>query len=204
MGTIINEASVSIDTSESIEKNKKDEEYMNYINNHVKNVQESYLKFFIPLLDIDKTNISTKISDFDLKNAIIEAKSNIETHDASKYSEEEFDGYRAKWYPTTSESNNDELQKIIDEKSEQSWVHHYRNNPHHPEYWNDPLVVTTPDRDMSLSSVIEMISDWLGMSKGNLDNLKKWYEKEGKKDKEKVLTEHTKEIVEEIIYNILY
>ena len=42
------------------------------------------------------------------------------------------------------------------------------------------------------------------MSKCNLDNLKKWYEKESKLDKEKVLTEHTKEIVEDIIYNILY
>ena len=199
MGTIINE-SFSTNSSNSIEKNKKDEEYMSYIIAHVNNVKLAYSNFFVPLLDV--MTLSRKIGDSELKDAILAAKDNIETHDASKYSEEEFDAYRSKWYPTLDETNNDELQKIIDEKSEQAWIHHYRNNPHHPGYWNDPLITDTPTKDIPLTNIIEMICDWIGMSKGNIDNMKNWYETKADKEK-KMFTDNTKELVEEIIYNVL-
>ena len=50
------------------EEKIKNEEYTNYINTHIKNVEIMFNKYFIPLLN--KENISSKIDDKILKETI--------------------------------------------------------------------------------------------------------------------------------------
>lgn len=200
MGKILNESSVEdlITADESLEKNNKQQEYLEYIKNHVNNVKSAYQNYFIPLLDYDF--ISDKMSDQEIKDAIRNAATLVEEHDASKYSDEEFDGYREKYYPTAREKADPDFEKLASEKAERAWVSHYSNNPHHPMYWVNKE--TGDKKDMSLEYIIEMLCDWIGMSKGKMEGVWDWYRKKGEKERA-AFTNKTKEIVEEFIFNIL-
>ena len=76
------------------EEKIKNDEYTNYINTHIKNVELMFNKYFIPLLN--KENISSKIDDKILKETISNMKEQIKKHDSSKFSKEEFIFYRKK------------------------------------------------------------------------------------------------------------
>ena len=69
----------------------------------------------------------------------------IELHDISKFSSEEFTQYRTKFFPTT-----EELSYVKD--FDKAWKHHYTNNSHH---WES----ATTEID-----VVHMIIDWTAMS----------------------------------------
>lgn len=126
----------------------RDEEYMEYIEEHVKNVITS----FEMLETMDASDIPW------LEAAIekLHMLDRIEEHDSSKYSDFEFGAYRKKFYPIDEEDKLD-----AEEEFEQAWKHHCKHNPHHWEYWVDqngnPI-------DMDDISIVEMISDWAGMS----------------------------------------
>lgn len=190
MGVIITESVEElISNEESIEKNKKQQEYLEYIKKHVLNVQRAFLNCFVPLLE--KTYISNKISDEELKAAINRAALNIPDHDASKYSDEEFDGYREKYYPTVTELANPEFQSHVYERSERAWESHYKHNWHHPYYWVDEK--TGEPIDMNLEAIIEMICDWISFG----DDTREWYNTKAHNEKA-AMTDKTKEIVEEL------
>lgn len=55
---------------------------------------------------------------------------NVFHHDASKFSVEEFEGYRKFFNPADGESKEDA--KI---EMGKAWLHHMNENKHHPEYW---------------------------------------------------------------------
>lgn len=199
MGIIINESVEDlISQDESLEKNNKQKEYLDYIENHILNVQKAFNIYFIPLLE--KEFISNKLSDEELKAAINKAAVLVLEHDASKYSDDEFDGYREKYYPTAKEKADPEFEKSSEEKAEIAWESHYKHNPHHPKYWvNEDGTI----KDMTLEYIIEMICDWRSFSIKNNDpnEVITWYKE--KADNEKAsMSDRTREIVEELLFNI--
>lgn len=206
MGIILSESASLITSDESLAKNKKEEEYMAYIKEHVDNVVFAFNKYFLSIIKENKELPESNYYTYDdLYNAIEELeKGRIHEHDMSKYSEEEFDAYRAKYYPTEKESNGatNEQKAEIDRKVDIAWIHHYENNPHHPNYWVDKNSDKPKPTDMDLVSILEMICDWEAMSMKFGGNTIDWYT--NKADKEKVaMTDKTKNIVEELL-DIIY
>lgn len=136
------------DTKISLALSQK--QYKEYIDTHIKNVELAFNEYGEKLC---------AIADVD----IFKLKSNVEVHDRSKYSEQEFDGYRQWFYPAEGERKS----KVIFDKA---WLHHLRFNKHHPEYWSyaddNNIVHIDP---MEPLYVVEMLLDWtaMGMSKGN-------------------------------------
>ncbi len=110
----------------------------------------------------------------------------IKEHDASKFSEEEFEPYAKKWH----------LDGIKTPEYEAAWEHHYMNNEHHPEYWDG--------EDMPLIYILEMICDWgsFSLKSGNMKELSEFYYNKAINDPEKNLSDATKEIIEDIISRI--
>lgn len=167
-------------------KLQKDKEYMNYIDNHVKLVQmvvDHMSKNVDFLCNPSKKEEYTK--------AINIVKDRIKLHDDSKYSEEEFEPYRRKFFPTEDERNNEELQQIIEDNFKQATDHHYKCNSHHPEHWMDE---DGSCHDMPLDCILEMIADWNAVSIDKGSNMIDWY-----MTCDKQFSPKTREIVNEII-----
>lgn len=110
----------------------------------------------------------------------------IKEHDASKFSEEEFEPYAKKWH----------LDGIKTPEYEAAWEHHWSNNEHHPEYWDG--------EDMPYIYILEMICDWgsFSLKSGNMKELSDFYYNKAIDDPEKNLSNATKEIIEDIISRI--
>jgi hypothetical protein len=110
----------------------------------------------------------------------------IKAHDESKFSEEEFEPYAKKWH----------LDGIKTPEYEAAWVHHWKNNEHHPEYWLG--------EDMPYIYILEMICDWgsFSIASGNMRELSDFYFNKAKEDPEKMLSDATKEIIEDILSKI--
>lgn len=203
MGIILKEDSIIYnfnDANDAVERCKKEEEYLEYIKEHIKLVKKAFVLYFVPLF-YSSIN-SSLFSDTEFKTAIKELAKIIDTHDASKFGDAEFNGYRAKYYPTRKElDGNDSYKGAVEERYEECWKHHYQTNDHHPKYWVDPE--TNIPRDMSLRAIIEMICDWEAMAlKFNSDTIK-WYENDAD-DEKSAMSTNTKQIVEEILYNIIH
>ena len=149
-----------------IEINKKTDEYLEYINEHRYNVQRAW--------DIIKT-----IDNPYIQNNIDEISENIKNHDASKYSGEEFEWYRKKYYPINDEEANEVMDKIQD-----VFKLHYSRNPHHWEFWlnedgdldNSKHSSDEIDEDIMIA-YIEMLCDWasFGFKKDNPREVRDWY-----------------------------
>lgn len=199
MGYIIKESVISLGYGDPMELNKKQKEYHDYIVEHIGFVKDAYKNYFLPLLD--KENISFLIPDEELKQAIKDIAPDVETHDASKFGDDEFDAYRAKYYQTAEEAKADEYtQRLLSDKAEEAWVHHYTANKHHPNHYVD--INTGEVRDMELKDIIHMLCDWLAMGRKFGNDTRTWYEKDAEKEK-KCMTDRTKELVEEILYNVI-
>ena len=170
---------------------KKEEEYMEYIKDHINNVHKAFeIMYEIKdkFKDIDRYDISDAIES-------IKEKGLIEIHDESKYSDEEFDAYRRHFH-----SIDDKEKEESEEDFKLAWKHHYENNPHHPEYWinKDGEV-----RNMEMIYIVEMACDWIAMgyAKNNSNALK--YLNDNREEKQKVMTENTMSILETIL-NVFY
>ena len=149
-------------------------EYKAYVEEHKKRVQEfaDWLKENLP--DIFE-GIDEELFD-----------EMIRDHDDSKFSDEEFEPYAQKWF------NNGE--ETLEYK--EAWTHHWTHNEHHPEHWLG--------EDMPYIYILEMLCDWgsFSIDKGNLKELSDYYYEEAKDDEEKMLSDATKEIIEEILTKI--
>ncbi len=150
------------------------EENKKYIEEHKERVQQfaDWLKEKVPEL-FDEIDIDV----FD---------DLIKEHDASKFSEEEFEPYAQKWFNNSGETP----------EYEEAWKHHWMNNEHHPEFWLG--------EDMPLIYILEMICDWgsFSIKSGNMKELSDFYYNEAKDDEEKNLSDNTKEIIEDILAQI--
>ena len=189
------------DNNENLERIKKEKEYYNYIVKHIENVKEALNRYFIPLLD--RNNICNTVSDDELFSAIECVSNRVDLHDSSKFLDDEFDSYRAKYYPTANESKGDaEYIALVNDKYQDAWKHHYSNNPHHPEYWIDAK--TNTPRDMSLDAIVEMICDWEACSTMFGTATPEWYKTKAVNDEQKAMTQNTRNIVEDLLFNVLH
>ena len=137
----------------NIEESKK--VYMEYIVKHIGNVQKIWYRFkqtswiTMTLEELDKL-------DYALLDHL------IRVHDQSKFSEEEFEGYRQFFFMADDET------KDID-KFNLAWNHHQKTNPHHWNYW--VLVQTELEAlPMPKEYILEMLCDWSAMSLNKPDD----------------------------------
>lgn len=154
----------------------KEKEYLAYIEEHIANVKLAYTKYAEVLCE--KLNVSPTLL------AI-----NVNAHDQSKYSEEEFEPYRNYFHTCSNEVKDKEA-------FDKAWIHHYRNNPHHPQYWIDE---NGNSRDMEPIYIAEMLLDWEAMSIKFNENTYDYYKKE--RDK-KGFSENTKKNLDIVIPEI--
>ena len=183
MGTIINNFG-EINSNQTPDKEK---EYLAYISQHRNYVIEAaYELFFNNTTDPD-TDLFTMQEYADAK---FKLKDRVPVHDNSKYDNEEFPYYRAKWYPTEEEIANPNPDIL--ENYQEAWKHHYLNNDHHVEYW---FYKNNAPQDMSLDAIMEMICDWEAVSRYNSGSIREWYQNSAVREK-KCMTDNTKKIVE--------
>ncbi len=145
---------------------EKENEYKEYIKNHVLNVQKAWdtMKSNQECLDI----ISNYIQKLNMGTYISMIDSEIKNHDKSKYSIEEFNAYRKEFYPISQEEKDKNKENF-----DKAWKHHYTNNLHHWNWWYE---TGNADR-MPCAYVIEMICDWEAMGYQFGNTSKEWYEK---------------------------
>ena len=153
---------------------KAQKDYKDYINVHKENVLKS--------ANWLKENLPELFEEVDIKNF----DELIEKHDESKFSDEEFLPYADKWHGSKKKTKEYEL----------AWEHHWKNNPHHPEYFEG--------NDMEYIYILEMICDWMsfGFKENDLTNIISFYKDKAREDKEKNFSENTKNIVDDIINKI--
>lgn len=159
------------------EKAMKEKEYMLYISEHISNVKLAYTKYANKLCNT--LNVSP-----------ILLAMNIDVHDKSKYSDEEFEAYRNYFYPCTDEEKDEDA-------FNKAWEHHYTVNPHHPQYWQDKI--TGEIKDMSPLAIAEMLIDWEAMKIKFGGNTYDYYIKE--RDK-KPFSDNTKAILDKVVKEI--
>ena len=164
---------------------KKEEEYMEYIKDHINNVHRAFENMY---------NIKDKFEDidrYDISDAIESVKERglIDIHDESKYSDEEFNAYRRHFHSIDDKEKDDS-----EEDFELAWKHHYENNPHHPEYW----IKDGEPRDMEIDYIVEMACDWIAMSYSKGGTALQ-YLNDNIEEKQKVMTENTMSILETIL-----
>ena len=153
------------------------QKYDEYLENHRQAVKKAYqwIAAYIP-----------ELTD-------VEATRNIEFHDMSKNTPDEYTPYDDYFYgeqtPTVIEAFN------------RAWLMHIHRNPHHWQHWvliNDEPKEGTILIEMPYPYIIEMICDWWAFSwiKGELFEMFAWY-----KDHETYIKLHnnTRSIVEEIL-----
>ena len=127
-------------------------EYVNYIENHRDNVFTSWR-----LLQEPCKNMNFIYDDY-LYERITE---NINNHDMSKYSEDEFIQYRKRFFPLT-----DAIKVQKDEVFEKAWEHHKEYNSHH---WQRVGI------DGQIEDVVEMVCDWMAMGMKFGDTAESYY-----------------------------
>ena len=194
MGSIISTTSNSVEDNEIIVKKA---EYSRYISEHIVNVLDAYKEYFLPYYTENKDIPCTTVATPEFHNAIYKLGSHIVEHDQSKWSESEYDAYRMNFYPTILERETPNWDILVKEKFDKAWEHHYTHNPHHPEYWVKDTGIA---EDMPLDYIVEMICDWLAMSKKFNNDIHEWYKDHGIK---KNYSPTTKEILEDILENVI-
>ena len=165
-------------------------EYDEYLNEHVSNVCAAYEWLRVNLPDVARI-------ERDLNSTFL-----FLSHDSSKYCREEYIAYDEYFYGDMTSSENSLEQ--VKEDFNYAWLHHIHNNPHHWQYWvliNDDAKEGTIVLDIPYRYVIEMICDWWSFSfkTGNLYEIFGWYNTH--KDR-MILSDHTRELVEEILNKI--
>jgi hypothetical protein len=135
-----------------IEKIERVRFYLDYVEEHYKNVQKAFN--FIKARCQDMKFMKDDYY-FDLLNEA------IENHDLSKLSAYEFIQYQEKFYPTGLESLRKEDIRFA---FKIAFEHHKNNNLHHVESWTDHFKNTTfNDPYMWNIHCVHMIIDWMAM-----------------------------------------
>lgn len=168
------------DMKEPLNQAELFEQYDEYLDQHIGNVKKGYkwLKENIP-------SVTNKANENELDKI-------INTHDASKYTGEEYMPY-AKYFYGKSKS------KEVKEDFDYAWLHHIHANPHHWQYW---ILVNDDDGtkalDMPYEQIVAMVCDHWAFSwnKDNLYEIFNWYDAHKKKV---IFSEYTKKTYENIL-----
>lgn len=168
-----------------------DKAYKKYLKDHIENVKRSWNEVLRPYLEEPGNLI-----EFD--DATVEELDHIQiqinNHDKSKYSAEEYEPYRNSFYPTCQK----DLSELNKNKYDLAWLHHIHVNSHHPQHWiletdSEGLKVL----DMDFSSICEMLCDWHSFSAlYPTSTCDKWYNQNKNKIK---LSFNTKQLVEKLL-----
>ena len=145
--------------------NRKEMEYYCYIVQHRYNVKYMYYKY----KDVLQSALALSNIDMD----ILEGAVNI--HDMSKFTTDEFGGYRVAFYPIEEEKSAFGLDdpENVDKVLADAWEHHYKYNNHHPEHW---VYENGYAEFMSRINIAEMILDWLAMQFTSGKPVFEWYD----------------------------
>lgn len=143
-----------------LEEIKKTREYLDYIEEHVLNVKRAWEELKLKCKDM-------RFVWDDFYYFSIDAE--IEHHDLSKMSEQEFIQYRKAFYPTEAEKEKGEYDMSA------AWEHHKKYNPHHWENWTTIQNRQHPN-DWEVHCVC-MVCDWMAMGYKFGDTAKAYYEK---------------------------
>lgn len=149
---------------------EKTSEYMDYIEQHVKNVIAAWEELKEALVGVSLIQRPEILDEMDWR---------VRRHDASKMSEEEFLPYRQHFYPIEGE--------ISDEaRFDGAWRCHYSRNDHHWQYWVDSNgnFISYGSVDTKLCAYLEMICDWQAMGYIFGDSAPEYYKNH--KDKIKI------------------
>ena len=138
-----------------LEEINKTREYLDYIEEHVLNVQKAWKEIQEKCKDM--SFIWDDACYFSIDNE-------IKLHDLSKMSEQEFIQYRKTFFPTNEEKEKDKYD------ISKAWEHHKKHNPHHWETW------TLSNKEQVIHCVC-MICDWMAMAYKFNDTAKRYYEK---------------------------
>ena len=171
-----------------VPEDRREDKYLKYLSDHIGGVQRAYIEILEPYL-ITESGLTVE----DLTKLRLQ----IEDHDGSKYSTEEWEPYLDHFYPKDKET---ESQKTAYDKA---WLHHQKVNPHHWQYWI--LVKDSPKNgeskyvplDMDDFAIYEMLCDWSSFQftrPGSTAN--KWYEDN---KGQIILSDNTRSIVEKIL-----
>lgn len=157
------------------------EEYEEYLEQHIRGVKNAYEKF----KDVLLTESDLTVED------LTELDNQIDSHDASKYEDEEFYPYLHHFYPSGAGADSEEAY-------DRAWNRHQKHNPHHWQYWI--LQKDSGEQkilDMPENYVIEMICDWQSFSLKNPESTayKWWVDNQDKM----IMSEGTKDLVNKYI-----
>ena len=148
---------------QAIEAIAKTREYLDYVERHINNVARAWGE----VMEAMKRSGDYPIWLDDYRYEGL--KGEVERHDLSKLSSEEFVQYRLKFYPTEGEKREDS-QRAFDE----AWQHHWENNHHHWERWPGTNYFNPYEPEIHCT---HMIIDWLAMSYEFGDTPREYYEK---------------------------
>jgi hypothetical protein len=143
-----------------LEEINKTREYLDYIEEHVLNVKKAWEELKLKCKDMRFIYDDFYYFSIDTE---------IEHHDLSKMSEQEFIQYRKAFYPTDDEKWNCKY------NISSAWEHHKDNNPHHWENWTSMENRSHPN-EWEVHCVC-MICDWMAMSYKFGGTAKSYYEK---------------------------
>lgn len=185
---------------------EKESEYAMYVIHHKQNVKKAYEDIFLnKTYNLSSLGISSK----QYRDTIDFLANEIRSHDNSKFSDNEFEGYRRYYYPTDDEKvhENEDSKATVETNYNEAWKHHYMYNDHHPEHWcwylPDGQVVTTKlevATKMPLQAVFHMICDWTGMSYAhNKKDPIDWYLSDDSSDERKCLNPETLKLVNDLL-----
>lgn len=212
MGAVFTTTGSKLDDKDLTEKNN---EYMQYISTHIRNVHESFWKIFA----YDKGYQIPGIDESNRAQFLKELAWFVKHHDESKYGDEEFYNYRRKFFPTEAEFKVDEdTAALYKEEFEQSWRHHYTHNDHHPQFWSNVIIdeytsLGSPKRyriltnesnkplDMGIVAICHMICDWNAMSINFGTSLTNWFNTQADKERH-YMSEKTLEITTDLVKQI--
>ena len=106
-------------------------EYFSYVLEHKKNVYLECMDRRKYLLDKINSKYCSETEKKGCKKIRRMLLIHAFTHDLSKFNPLEFIPYAKKFYGDMEVDSNK-----INKQFSKAWKHHYKNNKHHPEYWN--------------------------------------------------------------------
>ena len=141
-----------------IKKNTK--LYKKYIEEHKENVMKAFE-------EMKDNHIIFQIGGDDLMNKLY---NRVICHDASKYSEKEFEPYRKNFFPISQQEKEDNKEAF-----EKAWQHHWQVNPHHWQHRQNKKSFNK-DNDEEVLDVLENVLDWMAMGYKFHDRPYQYYE----------------------------
>jgi|GEM_PF-1965124 len=134
--------------------------YSDYIHTHIMNVKKVWCE------------VEEVLHDFGIGVDSVRMREIVRVHDESKFTEDEFEPYRQKFYPSDEDF---EIERIVDDKLFIAAMSHYNSNKHHWQYWTSYRDGNSISTKMDKLYVMEMLCDWGAISLVEEDTVKIFY-----------------------------